>query len=149
MLCYATVLSLWGIPLVNIELRYTRGVMAQCYHKACDGWDPSTRSPESPRFLAAVTRAVLDSVLEMAEEDVVNENTAEVEADKEDMIMEDIDKEDMIKEDDVLEETTVRADVAASLRNKESPTATRESEVAPVPRKGFEKFFHFGPKNEN
>ena len=123
--------------------------MAQCYHKACDGWDPSTRSPESPRFLAAVTRAVLDSVLEMAEEDVVNENTAEVEADKEDMIMEDIDKEDMIKKDDVLEETTVRADVAASLRNKESPTATRESEVAPVPRKGFAKFFHFGPKIEN
>ena len=123
--------------------------MAQCYHKACDGWDPSTRSPESPRFLAAVTRAVLDSVLEMAEEDVVNENTAEVEADKEDMIMEDIDKEDMIKEDDVLEETTVRADVAASLRNKDSPTATRESEVAPVPRKGFAKFFHFGPKIEN
>ena len=49
--------------------------MAQCYHKACDGWDPSTRSPESPRFLAAVTRAVLDSVLEMAEEDVVNVET--------------------------------------------------------------------------
>ena len=125
--------------------------MAQCYHKACDGWDPSTRSPESPRFLAAVTRAVLDSVLEMAEEDVVNEDTAEVEADKEDMNKEDVimDKEDMIKEDDVLEETTVRADVAASLRNKESPTATRESEVAPVPRKGFAKFFHFGPKIEN
>ena len=133
--------------------------MAQCYHKACDGWDPSTRSPESPRFLAAVTRAVLDSVLEMAEEDVVNEDTAEEEADKEDMkkedmnkedmIMKEIDKEDMIKEDDVLEETTVRADVAASLRNKESPTATRESEVAPVPRKGFAKFFHFGPKIEN
>ena len=123
--------------------------MAQCYHKACDGWDPSTRSPESPRFLAAVTRAVLDSVLEMAEEDVVNEDTAEVKADKEDMIMEDIDKEDMIKEDDVLEETTVRADVAASQRNKESPTAIRESEVAPVPRKGFAKFFHFGPKIEN
>ena len=137
------------VSLVNIELRYTRGRMAQCYHKACDGWDPSTRSPESPRFLAAVTRAVLDSVLEMAEEDVVNEDTAEVEADKDDMIMEDIDKEDMIKEDDVLEETTVRADVAASLRNKESPTATRESEVAPVPRKGFAKFFHFGPKIEN
>ena len=56
---------------------------------------------------------------------------------------------DMIKEDDVLEETTVRADVAASLRNKESPTAIRESEVAPVPRKGFAKFFHFGPKIEN
>ena len=125
--------------------------MAQCYHKACDSWDPSTRSPESPRFLAAVTRAVLDSVLEMAEEDVVNEDTAEVEADKEDMNKEDVimDKEDMIKEDDVLEETTVRADVAASLRNKESPTATRESEVAPVPRKGFAKFFHFGPKIEN
>ena len=128
--------------------------MAQCYHKACDGWDPSTRSPESPRFLAAVTRAVLDSVLEMAEDDVVNENTADVEADKEDlnkedMSMEDIDKEDMIKEDDVLEETTVRADIDASLRNKESPTATRESEVAPVPRKGFAKFFHFGPKIEN
>ena len=112
--------------------------MAQCYHKACDGWDPSTRSPESPRFLAAVTRAVLDSVLEMAEEDVVNEDTAEVEADKED-----------VDKDDVVEETTVRADVAASLRNKESQTATRESEVAPVPRKGFAKFFHFGPKIEN
>jgi len=112
---------------------YTRGRMAQCYHKACDGWDPSTRSPESPRFLAAVTRAVLDSVLEMAEEDVVNKDTAEVEADKEDMnkeemIMEDIDKEDMIKEDDVLEETTVRADVAASLRNKESPTVENSSQ---------------------
>merc|ERR1719195_19522 len=92
---------------------YTRGRMAQCYHKACDGWDPSTRSPESPRFLAAVTRAVLDSVLEMAEEDVVKE---------------DIDKEDMIKEDDVLEETTVGVDVAASLRNKESPTVENSSQ---------------------
>ena len=87
MLCYCTkfVGYMSYVPLVNIELRYTRGRMAQCYHKACDGWDPSTRSPESPRFLAAVTRAVLDSVLEMAEEDVVNEDTAEVEADKEDM----------------------------------------------------------------
>ena len=119
--------------------------MAQCYHKACDGWDPSTRSPESPRFLAAVTRAVLDSVLEMAEEDVVNE----VEADKEDLNKEDLIMEDIDKEDDVLEETTVRAGVAASQRNKESPTATRESEVAPVPRKGFAKFFHFSPKIEN
>merc|ERR1711953_908828 len=39
-----------------------------------------------------------------------------------------MDKEDMIKEDDVLEGTTVRADVAASLRNKESPTVENSSQ---------------------
>merc|ERR1712192_369439 len=100
---------------------YTRGRMAKCYHKACDVWDPSTRAPESPRFLASVTQAVLESVLEMAEEeiiqkDIVDEKVAEEDAMNEDVmnenaIKEDITEEDVVQEKEkekVTEETTVQ-----------------------------------------
>merc|ERR1711981_530207 len=77
---------------------YTRGRMAKCYHKACDVWDPATRSPDSPRFLATVTQAVLESVLEMAEEEIIQEDLVEEKVDEEDVIKEDVIKEKMAEE---------------------------------------------------
>merc|ERR1712181_141765 len=95
---------------------YTRGRMAKCYHTPCDVWDPSTRAPESPRFLASVTQAVLESVLEMAEEeiiqkDIVDEKVAEGDVMNENAIKEDITEEDVVQEKEkekVTEETTVQ-----------------------------------------
>lgn len=43
--------------------------MKECYHKSCDTYDLEARGKESPVFLAAVTQAVLDSVMELAEEE--------------------------------------------------------------------------------
>ena len=124
--------------------RYTRGRMAKCYHKACDVWDPTTRSPHSPRFLAAVTKAVLDSVLEMAEEeivkeDMVNEEVAEKDVIEEDFVKVDI-KEDTIEEDvvkvEMVEETTIEPVLT---RDEVSNTASRGSEAVAVPRKAFSR----------
>merc|ERR1712110_1359028 len=110
---------------------YTRGRMAKCYHKACDVWDPTTRSPHSPRFLAAVTKAVLDSVLEMAEEEIVKEDMVDEEvAEKEDTIEEDVVKVEMV------EETTIEPVLT---RDEVSNTASRGSEAVAVPRKAFSR----------
>ena len=124
--------------------RYTRGRMAKCYHKACDVWDPTTRSPHSPRFLAAVTKAVLDSVLEMAEEEIVKEDMVDEEVAEKDVIEEDyvkVDiKEDTIEEDvvkvEMVEETTIEP---ALTRDEVSNTASRGSEAVAVPRKAFSR----------
>ena len=120
--------------------------MAKCYHKACDVWDPATRSPDSPRFLATVTQAVLESVLEMAEEEIIQEDLVEEKVDeedvmnknviKEDVIKEDVIKEDVIKEEKMAEETTVQTVQSMD----ESPFLDRGSEVqAIVPRKAFSR----------
>ena len=124
--------------------RYTRGRMAKCYHKACDVWDPTTRSPHSPRFLAAVTKAVLDSVLEMAEEEIVKEDMVDEEVAEKDVIEEDyvkVDiKEDTIEEDvvkvEMVEETTIEPVLT---RDEVSNTASRGSEAVAVPRKAFSR----------
>ena len=124
--------------------RYTRGRMAKCYHKACDVWDPTTRSPHSPRFLAAVTKAVLDSVLEMAEEEIVKEDMVDEEVAEKDVIEEDfvkVDiKEDTIEEDvvkvEMVEETTIDPVLT---RDEVSNTASRGSEAVAVPRKAFSR----------
>ena len=127
--------------------RYTRGRMAKCYHKACDVWDPTTRSPHSPRFLAAVTKAVLDSVLEMAEEEIVKEDMVDEEVAEKDVIEEDVMdyvkvdiKEDIIEEDvvkvEMVEETTIEP---ALTRDEVSNTASRGSEAVAVPRKAFSR----------
>jgi len=123
---------------------YTRGRMAKCYHKACDVWDPTTRSPHSPRFLAAVTKAVLDSVLEMAEEEIVKEDMVDEEVAEKDVIEEDyvkVDiKEDTIEEDvvkvEMVEETTIDPVLT---RDEVSNTASRGSEAVAVPRKAFSR----------
>ena len=120
--------------------RYTRGRMAKCYHKACDVWDPTTRSPHSPRFLAAVTKAVLDSVLEMAEEEIVKEDMVDEEVAEKDVMdygkVDDI-KEDTIKEDvEKVEETTIEPVLT---RDEVSNTASRGSEAVAVPRKAFSR----------
>ena len=115
--------------------------MAKCYHKACDVWDPATRSPDSPRFLATVTQAVLESVLEMAEEEIIQEDLVEEKVDEEDVmnknvIKEDVIKEDVIKEEKMAEETTVQTVQSMD----ESPFLDRGSEVqAIVPRKAFSR----------
>ena len=124
--------------------RYTRGRMAKCYHKACDVWDPTTRSPHSPRFLAAVTKAVLDSVLEMAEEEIVKEDMVDEEVAEKDVIEEDyvkVDiKEDTIEEDvvkvEMVEATTIEPVLT---RDEVSNTASRGSEAVAVPRKAFSR----------
>ena len=125
--------------------RYTRGRMAKCYHKACDVWDPTTRSPHSPRFLAAVTKAVLDSVLEMAEEEIVKEDMVDEEVAEKDVIEEDYVKVDDIKEDTIeedvvevekVEETTIDPVLT---RDEVSNTASRGSEAVAVPRKAFSR----------
>ena len=120
--------------------------MAKCYHKACDVWDPTTRSPDSPRFLAAVTQAVLESVLEMAEEeiigeevaeeDVMNKNVIEEDVIKEDVIKEDVTEEEVMKEDKekIMEETTTVKPVQSM---EEASISARGSEV--VPRKAFSR----------
>ena len=123
--------------------RYTRGRMAKCYHKACDVWDPTTRSPHSPRFLAAVTKAVLDSVLEMAEEEIVKEDMVDEEVAEKDVMdyvkVDDI-KEDTIEEDvvkvEMVEETTIEPVLT---RDEVSNTASRGSEAVAVPRKAFSR----------
>ena len=120
--------------------RYTRGRMAKCYHKACDVWDPDSRSPESPRFLATVTQAVLESVLEMAEEEIIQEDLIEEKVDEEDVMNKNVTNEDVIKEDvikkekeEMMEETTVQS-------TEQSPLSDRGSEVeAIVPRKAFSR----------
>ena len=124
--------------------------MAKCYHKACDVWDPSTRAPDSPRFLASVTQAVLESVLEMAEEEIIKkdmiaEKVAEEDimnenAVKEDVIKEDVTEEDYVQEEEeekekVTEETTVQT----VLSKDEAMSSARESEVVAVPRKAFSR----------
>ena len=120
--------------------RYTRGRMAKCYHKACDVWDPTTRSPHSPRFLAAVTKAVLDSVLEMAKEEIVKEDMAEKDVIEEDYVKVDDIKEDTIEEDvvkvEMVEETTIEPVLT---RDEVSNTASRGSEAVAVPRKAFSR----------
>merc|ERR1739844_519499 len=120
---------------------YTRGRMAKCYHKACDVWDPDSRSPDSPRFLATVTQAVLESVLEMAEEEIIQEDLVEEKVDEEDVVNknvtnEDVIKEDVIKKEKMMEETTVQTVQST----EESPLSDRGSEVeAIVPRKAFSR----------
>ena len=117
--------------------------MAKCYHKACDVWDPTTRSPHSPRFLAAVTKAVLDSVLEMAEEEIVKEDMVDEEVAEKDVMdyvkVDDI-KEDTIEEDvvkvEMVEETTIEPVLT---RDEVSNTASRGSEAVAVPRKAFSR----------
>ena len=123
--------------------RYTRGRMARCYHKACDVWDPTTRSPHSPRFLAAVTKAVLDSVLEMAEEETVKEDMVDEEVAEKDVIEEDYVKVDDIKED-TIEEDVVKVEMVEETtieptRDDVSNTASRGSEAVAVPRKAFSR----------
>ena len=123
--------------------RYTRGRMAKCYHKACDVWDPTTRSPHSPRFLAAVTKAVLDSVLEMAEEEIVKEDMVDEEVAEKDVIEEDYVKVDDIKED-TIEEDVVKVEMVEETtieptRDDVSNTASRGSEAVAVPRKAFSR----------
>ena len=118
--------------------RYTRGRMAECYHKACDVWDPDSRSPDSRRFLATVTQAVLESVLEMAEEENIQEDLIEEKLDEEDVMNKNATKEDVIKEEkeEMIEETTVQT--AQSM--EESSFLDRGSEVqAIVPRKAFSR----------
>ena len=134
------------VMMVKTAHRYTRGRMAKCYHKACDVWDPTTRSPDSPRFLAAVTKAVLESVLEMAEEeiigeevaeeDVMNKNVIEEDVIKEDVIKEDVTEEEVMKEDKekIMEETTTVKPVQSM---EEASISARGSEV--VPRKAFSR----------
>ena len=122
--------------------------MAKCYHKACDVWDPATRAPDSPRFLASVTQAVLESVLEMAEEEIIqkhkiDEKVAEADvmnenAIKEDVIKEDTTERDVVQEEDkekMMEETTVQT----ALSRDEAMSSARESEVVAVPRKAFSR----------
>ena len=132
--------------------------MAKCYHKACDVWDPSTRSPDSPRFLASVTQAVLESVLEMAEEEIIqkdmvdmkvaeedamNENAVKEDviqknATKDDVIKDDITEGDVVQEEEkekVVEETTVQK----TQSKDEVISSARESEVVAVPRKAFSR----------
>ena len=117
--------------------------MAKCYHKACDVWDPDSRSPDSPRFLATVTQAVLESVLEMAEEEIIQEDLVEEKVDEEDVMNKNVTNEDVIKEDvikqemeEMMEETTIQT--VQSL--EESPLLDRGSEVeAIVPRKAFSR----------
>ena len=123
--------------------------MAKCYHKACDVWDPSTRAPDSPRFLASVTQAVLESVLEMAEEEIIQKVMIDekVAAEKdfinenavnEDVIKEDVTDGDVIQEEEkekVMEETTVQP----ALSKDEAMSSARESEVVAVPRKAFSR----------
>merc|ERR1712037_766969 len=112
---------------------YTRGRMAKCYHKACDVWDPDSRSPDSPRFLATVTQAVLESVLEMAEEEIIQEALVGEKVDEEDVMNKNVIKEDVImkEKEEMMEKTTVQT-VQSS---EESPFSNRGSEVeAIVPR---------------
>ena len=115
--------------------------MAKCYHKACDVWDPTTRAPESPRFLASVTQAVLESVLEMAEEEIIqkdmmDEKVVEEDAMNENAVKEDITEEDVVQEEEkVMEETTVQT----VLSRDEAMSSARESEVVAVPRKAFSR----------
>ena len=122
--------------------------MAKCYHKACDVWDPSTRAPDSPRFLATVTQAVLESVLEMAEEEIIQKDMIDEKVTKGDIMNENAVKEDVIKEDvtegdvvheeekeKVMEETTVQT----VLSKDEAMSSARESEVVAVPRKAFSR----------
>ena len=126
------------MSLMVLDGRYTRGRMAKCYHKACDVWDPATRSPDSPRFLATVTQAVLESVLEMAEEEKIQEDLIEEKVDEEDVMNKNATKEDVIKEEkeEMIEETTVQT--AQSM--EESSFLDRGSEVqAIVPRKAFSR----------
>jgi len=119
---------------------YTRGRMAKCYHKACDVWDPDSRSPDSPRFLATVTQAVLESVLEMAEEEIIQEDLVEEKVDEEDVMNKNVTNEDVIKEDvikkekeEMMEETTVQS-------TEESPLSAPKSaqkqvqEISPEPQ---------------
>ena len=127
--------------------RYTRGRMAKCYHKACDVWDPDSRSPESPRFLATVTQAVLESVLEMAEEeiiqkDMIDETVAEKEVMNENAVKEDVIKEDTSERDVVMEDkekVTEETAVQTVLSKDEAMSSARESEVVAVPRKAFSR----------
>jgi len=127
---------------------YTRGRMAKCYHKACDVWDPSTRAPDSPRFLASVTQAVLESVLEMAEEEIIQKDMIDEKVTEGDIMNENAVKDDVIKEDvtegdvvheeekeKVMEETTVQT----VLSKDEAMSSARESEVVAVPRKAFSR----------
>ena len=122
--------------------------MAKCYHKACDVWDPSTRAPDSPRFLATVTQAVLESVLEMAEEEIIQKDMIDEKVTEGDIMNENAVKDDVIKEDvtegdvvhekekeKVMEETTVQT----VLSKDEAMSSARESEVVAVPRKAFSR----------
>ena len=123
--------------------------MAKCYHKACDVWDPSTRAPDSPRFLASVTQAVLESVLEMAEEEIIQKVMIDekVAAEKdfinenavnEDVIKEDVTEGDVVQEEDkekMMGETTVQT----VFSKDEAMSSARESEVVAVPRKAFSR----------
>ena len=121
--------------------------MAKCYHKACDVWDPSTRAPDSPRFLASVTQAVLESVLEMAEEEIIKKDMIAEKVAEEDIMNENAVKEDVIKEDtserDVVmedkEKVTEETTVQTALSRDEAMSSARESEVVAVPRKAFSR----------
>ena len=135
------VVTLIMVMMVKTAHRYTRGRMAECYHKACDVWDPTTRSPDSPRFLAAVTKAVLESVLEMAEEEIIGEEVAEEDVMnknviEEDVIKEDVTEEEVMKEDKekIMEETSTVKPVQSM---EEASISARGSEV--VPRKAFSR----------
>ena len=121
--------------------------MAKCYHKACDVWDPATRAPDSPRFLASVTQAVLESVLEMAEEEIIQKDMIDEKVAEADVMNENATEEDVIKEDTtegdvvmeekekVMEETTIQT----VLSRDEAMSSARESEVVAVPRKAFSR----------
>ena len=133
--------------------------MAKCYHKACDVWDPESRSPDSARFLATVTQAVLESVLEMAEEEIIQEapvqeeNVAEEEvinknAIKKDVIEQDVTKKDVINEqkeevmgEKVMEEKETEETTIQTVESlEESSISARGSEVQGiVPRKAFSR----------
>ena len=146
--------------------------MAKCYHKACDVWDPESRSPDSPRFLATVTQAVLESVLEMAEEEIIQEapvqeeNVAEEEVVnknviKKDVIKQDVTKKDVINEqkEKVMEEKVIEEKVMEEKEIKETTIQTvesledssisaRGSEVQGIlPRKAFSRDI-FGANNK-
>lgn len=58
---------------------YTRGHMRRCYHAPCDTADLTARGPHSSPFLAAVTEAILGSVLQLAKEEDVDEEETEEE----------------------------------------------------------------------
>jgi len=133
---------------------YTRGRMAKCYHKACDVWDPETRSSDSPRFLATVTQAVLESVLEMAEEEIIQEapvqeeKVAEEEVINKNVIKKDVTKKDVTKKDvindqkeEVMEEKETEETTIQTVESLEdSSISARGSEVEGiVPRKAFSR----------